>query len=427
MLPMSQALYLSALWSIALLALYWLLPRWALARQACYGWPVLVVVGLVARAVPWMMLPNGAQFDIESYKIVGDLVLQRRDVYTAAIAAGRHPYLPLMLYWLGFAELVARETSMAFVHVVKIAPILADVAIGVVVQRALLQRRPPHVAFSYGLAYAVNPITIYVCAYHGQFDALPTLFAVLSALLAGTSPVAAAGWLGLGILCKSWPVLGLPSLLLSAGSLSVRLRALSVTAFIPLMGVIAYSALVGASSSAVLVNALSYNWGIGIWGYGYLLRLLSMAVPTTSYLLEWTILYGRYATLAFMALAWYLAARRRDLWHSLFVLILCFFALGHAFSVQYLCWIVPFAMVVSNRRMIDLYVTSAFLYMFVAYNGLVLYPGVTRIMPLPQGDWFIIMLSGVPAWLVYMTWLAQQAASVIRARSAQPAHADLAD
>jgi hypothetical protein len=423
MLHINHALCLSAIWSLVLLALYWLLPRWALARQACYGWPLLVAVGLVARAVPWVVLPNGAQFDIESYKIVAQLVLQREDVYTAAIAAGRHPYLPLMLYWLGFAELVARETSMSFVHVVKIAPILADVAIGAAVHRAALHRRPPPVAFSYGLAYAVNPVTIYVCAYHGQFDALPTLFGMLSALMAGTSPAAAGAWLGLGILCKSWPAIGLPSLLLGLESVRIRFRALSATAFVPLLGVATYSVLFGASPVPALVNAVSYNWGIGIWGYGYILRLLSIATPTTSFLLEWILLYGRYATLAWMAVTWYFVAGRKDLWYALFVLILCFLALGHAFSIQYLCWIVPFAMVASNRRMVDLFVSSAFLYMFVAYNGLVLYPYVTHIMPLPQGDWFIIMLSGVPAWLVCMAWLAQQAASALRKRLTPPMYA----
>ncbi len=46
---------------------------------------------------------------------------------------------------------------------------------------------------------------------------------------------------------------------------------------------------------------------------------------------------------------------------------------------------------------------AAFAYMFLAYNTLILEVHITNLLPLPEADW-IIIASGLPAWLVCIAW-----------------------
>jgi len=47
--------------------------------------------------------------------------------------AGRHPYLPFQLYLIGGAGTLSEVTGMPFVLSVKLAPILADAALAVLI------------------------------------------------------------------------------------------------------------------------------------------------------------------------------------------------------------------------------------------------------------------------------------------------------
>jgi hypothetical protein len=92
-----------------------------------YLWVIIAV--LVARLVPNFLIPAGDNYDIASYAIVGDLVINNEDVYTSESAVNRHPYLPFQMYWLGLSRKISQVVHLEFVEVVRLAPILADLGI----------------------------------------------------------------------------------------------------------------------------------------------------------------------------------------------------------------------------------------------------------------------------------------------------------
>jgi len=365
---------------------------------------LVMIVALSVRLVPNFILPMGAGYDIDSYRIVGDLVLGGEDVYSSPSAEKRHPYLPFQLYWLAFARWLSTIAHCPFVAVVRIAPILADVGISLLLLLHLWRQHPSGVALRGGLLYALNPIPVFVSAYHGQFDAIPALFLLLAVLSVDQSALASGLWLGLGILNKSWPVLGLPSLWSNLKSWPKRISLLSALSLMPALGMGVYLYFFPSRAGIVLKRALGYTWGVGIWGYTYLVRLSSNGELLPASLFAWLVNYGRYLTLAALGLVWLFRARKERAAASVLTVLVTFFAVTHAFSIQYLMWVIPFALLCREERWLRRYTLGAFAYMFLTYTTLILELHITNLLPWPQADWFIIMPAGLPVWLVTVGW-----------------------
>jgi hypothetical protein len=85
-------------------------------------------------------------------------------------------------------------------------------------------------------------------------------------------------------------------------------------------------------------------------------------------------------------------------------ILVTFIAWTHAFSIQYLMWVVPFAVLNMDFRWLKYYTVGAFFYMFLVYNTLILELHITSILPWPQADWFLIMPAGLPAWIIAVLW-----------------------
>ena len=474
------------LWSLALLAGYLALRRPAAQAEKSYagamhvlscvapatqndshhirnispaaGILIVCAAALLARAIPVLVDPAQSNYDIASYQIVGGLVLQDENVYTSPQAENRYPYLPLQMYWSAFTAWSASQLQAPFAALARLAPIAADVAIAAliftVVQRSATQAsRTSPTALWAGLAYAANPIPVFVSAYQGQFDSIPILCIMLSwwalersngayssrgarlapAKLAPTIPaksypaLSAGIWLGLGILTKSWPILALPSIFKQIPAWSKRWQFSIAVAIPALLAIGFYSGLVGANPLAILERALSYNRGVGIWGTTYFFRLLSLASDSPGVWLYWLSNLGRWSTLAILSGVWWFKARRQPTLHGILIVLAAFLAFTHAFAIQYLVWIIPFAIVDSaltlpnqQDRWLRHYTLAAFAYMFLAYNTLILRQTITNLLPWPQADWFLIIPAGLPAWLVCVGWTASLLRSPIHQTPAMP-------
>jgi hypothetical protein len=403
----------SQVWSLILLAAYLAFPRllgnWKPASVKA-AWLIVMGFALTARLLPAYILPVGAGYDIESYQIVGDLMLQGKDVYTSSETEKRHPYLPFQMYWLATARTIAATGQMPFAKTVKVEPILADVAIALTLFASLLRSSQQNTsaglrtAFLGGMLYALNPIPIFVAAYHGQFDPVPALFILWSFFSLNSYPWLSGIWLGLGILSKSWPVLALPSLFAGISDRRKRISFLILTGVIPLAGVLLYASIFETNLVSILNRTTGYNWGIGVWGYTIFFKLLSYFRPTTMGVFNWLVTFARLLTLAGLGLVWWFRARKESPQDGFLTILVTFFAITHAFSIQYLMWLIPFAVLCLDLKWLRWYTIAAFIYMFVTYNTLILEMHITDILPWPEADLFIIRPVGLLPWFVCAAW-----------------------
>jgi len=418
---MSTALLLGSVWIFILLGLFLVLPR-LISRHwnanLRFGWLLVILVALIARLVPDLILPMGASYDIQSYKIVSNLVLRGEDVYSNPKTEDRHPYFPFQMYWMALARWSASKFHIQFVKIVRLAPIFADIAIALFIYLNLRGRTRGPIPLIGGLLYAVSPLAVYVSAYHGQFDAIPALMILIALQWLPRSSWKAGGWLGLGILIKSWPVLALPSLLAGTYGVKNKLTLFLTASIVVLASIGLYTLLYESSPVNILIRAVGYNHGVGVWGYSYLGSMLSRYLPTYSGFHTWLLEMGRFITLAGLALIFWFKARHEAPQAGVLTILLGFIAITHAFSIQYLMWVVPFAILEQEQKWLNRYTIGAFAYMFLAYTTLILEFHITNLLPWPQADWWIIIPASIPAWLVAVGWLVHRLRTIQIARPA---------
>ena len=363
----------------------------------------IVLLGLILRIIPAMLLGGRSNYDLDSYALVSQRLLAGEDVYTSIDTSNRHPYLPLQMYWVGLAQWIAQNSGIPFPFVVKWAFIAADVLIIVVIYQWLNKENQYSPTLGASL-YAINPIAIYISAYHGQFDSVPILFGLLALMVSSSSPVLSGMWLGLGIWVKSWPVLIAPSILIKLSRWKQRLIFGIMLMIIPIIGIGIYTLLFNADCLQLLIRALGYNHGIGVWGYTYLLRLLSLIFPATKGVISAYFAISRFITLAILTFVFLKVYKKQDTLGVTLTILISFLAFTHAFSIQYLLWVIPFAIIEKDILWLRRYTLAALSYCFLVYNTLILNTNITNLMPLPKADLMIIIPASIPIWLVLLGW-----------------------
>ena len=410
---MSIILTLATLWSLGLLVASLLLLRCDLSALTARRWAPWAIVGaaLLARIVPNLLVPVGAVYDIESYGIVGDLVLAREDVYTSPLAVKRYPYLPLQMYWSALARWLSLASGLSFLRIVRMLPIAADAGLAWVIYAGVIRLTGSRRAgLLGGLLYACSPISVLVSAVHGQFDSLPVLFVLLAWTVWRSDKterwrlILSAFWMGMGILIKSWPVLLLPVMLLQVQGWRKRLLYLVTAGAVSVAAILFYLVAFSGDLGPLLSRVLGYNHGVSSWGYTYLVRLVAMHVPSLRGVFFWLIDYSRYITLALLAIAFWVRVRREPAHQGFVTLLVTFIACTHAFAIQYLVWIVPFGLLAREHKWLVRYTLGALAYMLLAYMTLILDMRIQWILPWPDANWYLIIPASLPVWLVAIGW-----------------------
>ncbi len=100
-------------------------------------------------------------------------------------------------------------------------------------------------------------------------------------------------------------------------------------------------------------------------------------------LFAWLVRYGRYLTLLALGLIWLWRARREPVSESVLTILVAFFAVTHAFPIQYLMWVclLLFWLGTVTRQWLFRYTLAVFCYMFLTYATLILTSAITRWLP----------------------------------------------
>lgn len=131
----------------------------------------VIFAGIVIR---YLVTLFGHNFDMESYEIVGKIVTEGKNVY---LETNRYNYGPIWSWIIGMFYNLGKLTTDPFLflrYAVTTILTLTDLAITVIIGR------------KYGLRYAlpffINPISIIISGFHGQFDNIAILTALLSTI-----------------------------------------------------------------------------------------------------------------------------------------------------------------------------------------------------------------------------------------------------
>ena len=342
-----QATAWAFVWLLLVTAGFVLLRRPRPGGRRWPGWPLIVLAALLVRLPPALWLPLGATFDIDSYRLVTDALLSGREVYVAVV--GRHPYLPFQMYIMGAMATLANATGLPYVVAIKLPAVLADVALTGLIYRAVAAegaggRRGRDWAAYLALLYALNPVSLLVSSYHGQFEAITLLLLAAGLLLFERRRVGASGAaLGLAVLNKTWPVLFLPVILIRLKSWRARIGYAALAIGIPALAVAAYLLAYDADPAPMLGRALTHRGNPGYWGPSAVLVPAAALRPALQPLADALVAVRNWLLLAavLLTLWWTQRQSARDAWLTL---LLSVFAVTVGFGIQWLVWLVPFAL-----------------------------------------------------------------------------------
>ena len=365
------------------------------------GWPAILLLAALARLAPVLWLPVGAGYDIESFRMVTDALRSGQEVYAASL--GRHPYLPFQMFIMGGMAALSVATGLPFVVAIKLPAILADVAITGLIYRLVAERRGRDWAAYAALLYALNPVSLLVSAYHGQFEAITLLLLVGAwALWERPRVGASAAALGLAILNKTWPVVLLPVFFIRLANWRARILHALIALGIPALAVVAYLLAYDADPMTMLGRALTHRGVAGYWGPSAVVFPLAAAQPALQPLADALLALRNPLLLAAVLLALWWTQRQSAL-DALLTVQLAVFAVTVGFGIQWLVWPVPFALLAGQERWLRVYSLAAALMLAVHLFGLLMVPSLPERLPASADA--IIRLSALPAWGEVVAWL----------------------
>jgi len=366
---------------------------------------------IVVRLVPAIFAYGTS--DVMSWELLGRLLLAGENFYATQL----HNWPALWIYFCAAAVLIHDATGLPFFTLIKLPPILADAAIALFLYRvALRQGLANRDAALVGLSYGLNPVSILISGYHGEFDSLmlaPTVLACLWFEDRSKPRAFSALALGLGIWFKPIPLLLLPILLPRLRTWRER-GLFGVLAMAPsVLGTLPYFVRWPEDAAT---NFLGYSSWFGQWGYPVLWMVVEYVrsgtvpwwLPDPDHLsapLHLMYVAGRWVLLAALAATWWWIYRRRmELLHATSATFAVFYVAAAGFGVQYLLWILPFA-AARHDRWLWPFTLTATCTLLVAYSlGWAYLPLPTVPDNAPSGREFVVKLATLPTWIVSGLW-----------------------
>jgi DNA-binding beta-propeller fold protein YncE len=316
---------------------------------------ILLVVVVISLRLTLAWIFGAEVADLAQYREMADIIERGENIYQTA---GLYHYTPIPMFLPAWSLQVAQTLGLPFHFVVKWPMILADVGIALLLWWQAQKRGLAHAALWFGLAYALNPVSLLTTSFHGSYSVLPALFTLLAYCLVSFLPpkrfyVLSALSLGMAIGLRGYPVLFLPFFLLKMDLDRRRKIAFLILAGLP--SALTLLPFVLADFQAVWQGIFSYG---GVIDYGWIASMRAGWLITTGNLYlpgslgqELLTLSRWLFLLAYVSLTaiFWRKHERFSLLGGILGTTLLFIGLYGGISSQYLIWVVPFALLVGSR------------------------------------------------------------------------------
>jgi hypothetical protein len=332
---------------------------------------VAALLGAIALAIRLIPLAFGIEStDIRLYRQQAIPVVQIENVYE--VTRNVFPYTPVSLFYPALCLGLSALLDVPFHIVVKLFAIGADVGIVLMLYALGAKLLPAATALSAALAYALNPASILVSAFHGNAMSFVVLLMLAASMLFMLDParhlVSSGLLLSLAVGWRSFPILLLPFFLAAIRSTADKVR-FAACVVVPV--VLATIPFMLVSPSALLSEVLRYSgWGIhhGPLGVVRALYLSAIGQVTWEHPPEW--LAWMSASKALFLVVYGVAvwrAGRLGLLNGTVVTFFAFYLVYAGVASQYLIWVMPFLLLAGQRAMYWSYVLAATYALVVFY------------------------------------------------------------
>ena len=320
----------------------------------------LVLTGLAIRLTisPFTRDPWG---DINDWLSFGSTIFHGQNPYVLSPHTLAYPPLWAFLCVPAYVLWSALNNPFVFNVAIKLPIIIADILISVTIRSSVYNlTHDPIKSRAAMLLYLFNPVTIVFSSFWGMFDAIPTLFVLLSILLLSQRKYLVSGLsLGIGIAVKGFfPALLLPLMLFYVRKKEMNFRKcfnyVLYSASIPILISVPFlmlnaAAYLGALFSSVHRLPVNLTYWLPLRYFFQAINLPSATITTLS---------SSIAAVGFLTLYSLLFSRKAGNWQmgqnptgakfylkGLIMVILAFYITANVVNEQYLIWILPFLII----------------------------------------------------------------------------------
>lgn len=160
----------------------------------------LFILSLIIRLIIIFLSREISNYDLQSYLLIGEKTLNLINIYPQT-ASNHHPYFPLFLYLEALTLKVGQSININPLFLIKTIINLFDLG------NALLLYKLFKINLKKLIFYLFNPITLLIFSFHGQFDAIPIFFLLLTVYLLRQRKIVLSGLsYSLAVAIKTWPI-----------------------------------------------------------------------------------------------------------------------------------------------------------------------------------------------------------------------------
>jgi hypothetical protein len=141
----------------------------------------------------------------------------------------------------------------------------------------------------------------------------------------------------------------------------------------------------------------------GWWGVSVFFSLMQDLAGTDSGVLQSLAQYGRWIVFAGVGMSYWLTRKQSSI-TALTTALLALYVFTNGFGLQWLLWIVPFALLDGDFRGENAYVLGGLICMLPSYYGYHLDETLAHLLTFERMV-IIMKASAIPAWLISVGWL----------------------
>ena len=294
---------------------------------------------------------NVSNFDLQSYKKVGEFTLKQINIYPQ-IAKIHHPYFPFYLYFEALAIFLNNHFGINYTLFLKFINLIFDLGIIYLVYR--LSNKSLKTTF----LYSINPISILIFFFHGQFDVIPLFFILLSIyFLEQKREFFLVLSYSSAILTKTWPILFIMPIF---KKLKNRKNLIGLFLF-PAIFVVLYSLIFRSNFLDIIKTSFTYRSLFSFWGLGKFIHLTFFQYQSQPPI------YLQKIFLVIFLIIFFIYSLKINYKNSMTYfldLLIFFYSITVAFAVQYFSWFIPFLFLIKPKYYCFIYLITFFTVFF---------------------------------------------------------------
>lgn len=331
----------------------------------------VLLISLILRIFLIFLSKEIINYDINSYFLVGKSFFEKINIYNS-IAKLHYPYFPFFIYIEAFSYYLGKDIILTSI-IIKLFNTIFD--LGNVYLIYLISNKNEKKAF----LYSINPISLLIFSFHGQFDALCIFFLLLSLYYLKTNEKISILFYSISIMIKTWPLLFIFYFYKTLRNKKIFF----LVPFFPLISIFLYSFFFNSKIFDILKTILSYQGVWGVWGISLLFKNLKS-------LYKKLFIFG-FLLIFFIKTLFFI--KEKNIFRNIYKSLLFFIIFSPTFSIQYFSWFIPFFILVkSNIYLVDFfYIFFITFYLIFNYYSWINYYYQSFFDLISFSFWFVLL------------------------------------